>query len=535
MGWRGPNEPGEFATLGYDVGTWIESHVVIPDGFNKGKPYKLTDEMWRFLVSFYRLYPHAEPFPSPDALVYTGAQLRRPQKWGKDPFGAAIILAEALGPSRFDGWDAHGEPVGKPYPTPLIQCLGTSEEQTDNTYLPLLEMIRGGPLVDAFPGARDVGDTRVVLPNGGKIEPVSCSARGRLGAPLTFLTLTESHLFTQQGGFRKVAGAVKRNVAGMNGRWLELTNAWDPTEGSEAQITGDNPDPRVLVDNVEPIHVPDLQNDEALYEALLHVYGDSALERGGWVNIKGRIFDEARSPRHMEADRRRFFLNEIVVGQNVLVDPIHWDRMSKAEELKAGERITLGFDGSVKNDATALIASRISDGKLFCLKVWQRPQNAAKEWEIPTKEVNQVVADTFGAYDVLLLVADPAYWRSHLDTWSGRWPKRVVEFSTNVESRMDEAIQGFLTDFNRDDIANDGNETLTSHMKHTVIVKGSRRKPRPGEEAGPATHYMKLAKGGTLKIDAAVAAVLAHHARSVAIKNGALEVAPTPTPFFIRV
>ena len=121
MPWRGPEEPGEFPTLGYGIGEWIEAHVVIPDGYRRGQQYLLTDEMWRFLLWFYRIDPGEE------YLHFYGGQLRRSQKWGKDPFGAAIILAEAEGPARFDGWDARGEPVGSPYPTPYIPCLGTSE------------------------------------------------------------------------------------------------------------------------------------------------------------------------------------------------------------------------------------------------------------------------------------------------------------------------------------------------------------------------------------------------------------------------
>jgi hypothetical protein len=371
MPWRGPAEPGEFPTLGYDVGEWIESHLVVPDGYRAGQPYLLTDEMWTFLVHYYRLYPHAGAWPAPDALRFTGGQLRRSQKWGKDPFAAAMIAAEAQGPTRFDGWNAAGEPVGAPYPSPLIVCLGTSEEQTANTWRPLLAMLRGGALVD-LPGM-DIGETRVVLPSGGKIEPATTSARARLGAPMTFVTITETHLFTLQGGHRKVCGAVKRNVAGMDGRWLEMTNAWDPSEGSEAQVTGENPDERTYVDTVEPKRVEDLNDDEALYAELMRQYGDSARERGGWVNIRGRIFGEARSTKHMEADRRRFFLNEIVVGESVFVDPLRWDAMAAPEMLQPGDRITLGFDGSKTRDATALVAARMSDGKLFELRTWERP------------------------------------------------------------------------------------------------------------------------------------------------------------------
>jgi hypothetical protein len=529
MPWRGPNEPGEFPTLGYDVGEWIESHVVVPDGYRQGQPYILTDEMWTFLLHFYRLYPYAAPWPAPDSLRHTGAQLRRSQKWGKDPFGAAISLAQALGPTNFDGWNAAGEPVGAPYPTPLISCLGTSEDQTDNTWRPLLSMIRLGPLANL--SGMDAGETRINLPSGGRIEPVTTSARARLGAQMTFVVITESHLFTLQGGHRKVCGAVKRNVAGMDGRWLELTNAWDPTEGSEAQVTGDSGDERVYVDTVESTRVEDLSDDEALYAELLRQYGDSARERGGWVNLRGRIFHEVRSPRHLEADRRRFFLNEIVVGESVFVDPIRWDLLARDDQpLVKDDQVALGFDGSKYQDATALVASRLCDGRLFCLRVWERPQDAGKNWKVPGAEVDRVVRDVFEAYNVIYLFADPYRWQDYLDNWSAAFPDKVVEFPTNIEQRMDRAIERFTTSFAEGEITHDGSPHLARHMKNAVLVKGSRKKPRPGEEDTVTTHYMKMAKRGDgMLIDLAVAAVLAHHARGQAIEDGAL----TPgQPFF---
>jgi len=33
---------------------------------------------------------------------------------------------------------------------------------------------------------------------------------------------------TETSGGLKMARAMKRNAAGMDGRWLEITNAWDP-------------------------------------------------------------------------------------------------------------------------------------------------------------------------------------------------------------------------------------------------------------------------------------------------------------------
>lgn len=518
MAWRGAEYDGDFPTLGRQVGLWIQDHLVIPDGYRQGEPFKLTNEMWQFLYHFYRLDPRAMPWPGPIGLKHTGGQLRRSQKWGKDPVGAAVHWAEALGPTRFDGWDASGEPVGAPYPTPLQVCLGTSEEQTDNTWRPLKEMGRRGPLIDD-PRVREIGETKIDLTSGGKLEPATTSARARLGAPMSFVTLTETHLFTLQGGFRRVAGAVKRNVAGMDGRWLELTNAWDPTEGSEAQVTADSKDSDIYVDTIEPKRVEDLDNDEELYQELTRQYGDSARERGGWVNLKGRIFSECRSTRHMEADRRRFFLNEIVVGESVFVDPLRWDAHAVEEQLTAGTPIALGFDGSKYRDATALVASRLSDGKLFELRIWERPKEAL-EWKVPTIEVDQAVKDTFEAYEVSVLFADPYRWQDYLDNWSAKWPDRIVEFPTNVEQRMDKAIERFTTAFSGDEIDHDGSEHLTTHAKNAVIVKGSRKKARPGEDELLTTHYLKMAKRGFGHwIDGAVAAVLAHEARAHAIEH----------------
>jgi hypothetical protein len=530
--WRGPNEPGEFPTLGYDVGEWIEENCVIPDGYRMGQRFVLTDEMWRYLLNFYRLYTHAAPWPAPDALRYTGGQLRRVQKWGKDPFGAAIIWAEALGPTRFDGWNAAGEPVGAPYPSPLIVCLGTSEEQTANTYRPLVSMARRGPLIDL--SGLDVGETRVVLPSGGQIDPATTSARARLGAPMSFVNITESHLFTLQGGFRRVCGAVKRNVAGMDGRWQELTNGWDPTEGSEAQVTADSGDDRVYVDTIEPHRVEDLGDTEAVYAELLRQYGDSARERDGWVNVRGRIVHEVQSIRHLEADRRRFFLNEIVVGESVFVDPVRWDLAAHDDQLRPGEPVALGFDGSKYQDATALIASRLSDARLFTLRVWERPAGAVG-WRVPSAEVDQLVRDVFAAYNVAYLFADPYRWQDYLDNWASAFPKRVVEFPTNVEVRMDGAIERFTTAFGAGELTHDGHEVLARHCNNAVLVKGSRKKSRPGaEDESLPTHYMKMAKKGDGQlIDAAVAAVLAHAARGQAIEDGALNKPEEPQPWAV--
>ena len=179
MPWRGPEVPGEFPTLGYQVADWIEDMCAIPDGERAGDPYLLTDEQLRFLLHFYRVNEKTGRFH-----YERGGQLVRPQKWGKGPFSSAIVCAEAMGPVVFDGWDAQGEPVGREWATPWIQITAVSEAQTANVWRALVPMIRlGGELAAEIP---DTGETRINLPGGGRIEPVTASAKSRLGQRITF-------------------------------------------------------------------------------------------------------------------------------------------------------------------------------------------------------------------------------------------------------------------------------------------------------------------------------------------------------------
>lgn len=225
MPWRGANEPGEYPTLGFYVADFIEARCVIPDGEHAGKPYLLTDEMLEFLLCFYRLDPvgkHKAKWH-----FFRGAQLVRPQKWGKGPFSAAIVVAEAWGPVLFDGWDAAGEPVGKPWATPEIQVTAVSEDQTGNVWRALQPMVELGGLAADIP---DTGLTRINLPDGGLIRPVTASPRSRLGNRATFAIEDQTESYLESNNGRALADNQRRNIAGMKGRWIETPNAWDPTE-----------------------------------------------------------------------------------------------------------------------------------------------------------------------------------------------------------------------------------------------------------------------------------------------------------------
>jgi len=547
--WRGPQVPGEFPTLGYAVGQWIEEYCVIPDGPQRGTPYLLTREMWEHLLHTYRLNPLARVhprYPRPaDGLVNYGTQLRRPQKWGKDPLNAAKCCAHAFGPVQFDGWDADGEPVGRPVDTPWVQILATSEDQTGNTFRPVYRMLSEGPLAD-LPGL-DIGLTAVKLPEGdGWIEPVSTSATSRLGNPISYASFTETHLMTLRNGGLATVRAMKRNLAGMGGTWGEVTNAWDPSQGSAAQEQAEAKARRVYLDH-RAADLPNLTkaefaDDEIVRERIVIKYGDSARIAGGWVDEEG-ILDSIRDGMTGEGESRRFYLDELTIGERDAVDAVRWDALARPVavfgDLEPGEAVALGFDGSRVLDSTSLIACRISDGRWFRLGLWSPEDYATAEMlaakiqpKIPEHVVEQALDDAFAAYTVWHMFADPYRWQTVLDRKAGEWGNNpqgkpvLVELPTNTERRIDPVIDLWETACRsgEGEFTHDGSRDLRQHALNAALSPGTRKPEREEQVAGVRrTHYMRVVKKHAgWRIDAFVAGLLATAARARAIEEGAL-------------
>jgi hypothetical protein len=531
--WRGPREPGEFPTLGYAIAEWAEATLRIPDGPRVGRPWRYTDDQLRHLLHSYRLHAEAPgDAATAAAMRYRGDQWIAPQKAGKDPVLATRCLAHAFGPVEFAGWDAAGEPVGRPHPSPWVAVAALNDEQTDNTWLPIQVMVRNSVLVD-LPGVQ-VNLDEVLLPGGAKMEPLSTTAMGRLGGRFTFVGLTESGLMVGTGRRGGVAfgRTLKRNVAGMGGSWAEVTNPWDPTEESLAQQQHEAVE-RGHVDDVwvtfrkSRRRVP-LDDDAAVLDELEYLYGDASTRRGGWV-VCERIRGEVQDPSSGEAEVRRFFLQEITAGTRPLVQPSVWAAAGRGPEhhehdpLVPGDLVALGFDGSRSRDATALWALRLRDRRLHALGLWVPAEHGGR---VPRPDVDAAVRAAFEAYDVAMLYADPYRWQDYLDTWAAVWGKRVVEFPTTVETRMDAAIERFRTALATGELTHDGDPRLTRHVADTALAKGKRKPPRDGDDLdgpAPVEHYLRAVKrrDGVL-IDASIAAILAVAAGGQAIEQGAL-------------
>lgn len=516
-GWRGPEYPGEFPTLGYVVADWIEANCAIPDGEQAGESFVLTDEQLRFVCWHYRLHPKAATSSKPSsAFSYRRSQLVRPQKWGKGPLSAALICAEANGPVIFDGWDAVGEPVGRPWATPWIQVVAVSEDQTDNVWTALVPMIELGDLKADIP---DTGKTRINVAgaygSAGKIEPVTSAAVSRLGQRITFAVHDETHSWTRANQGVKLADVQRRNLGGMGGRSIETTNAWDPTEESVAQTTFESAPPDVYRDYPDPPK-GSIKNKRDRRRMLRHAYAGAP-----WVDLD-RIDAEVLELLPRDPNQAlRFFCNRIEAGADKAFDLERWKSLANLDrEVKPRSLITLGFDGSRRQDSTGLVGTEVESGHQFVLGAWERPQEVtAEDWEVPEPEVNDAVAFAFETFDVYRLYADPPYWETAIDHWAGEYGEdRVIRWWTNRNKAMAYALRAWVGDWREETLSHDGNEVLERHIANAVKRKTRIRDDETGDWLWV---IRKDGANSPRKIDLAMAADLSWEARGDAIREGA--------------
>lgn len=540
-----PSFPGERPTLGYYVIDWIAANLAAPDRADY-EPLTLYGEQETFVERFYELHPRT------GRRRYRRAVLSRPRGWGKSPFAAALCWVEALADVLFDHWAEEGEtdgngtelrrgePVGKPWAdvrTPLVQIAAVSDVQArTNTWPPLLEMGRyDAPLHERYPGV-ELMDTFVSLPRG-KIEPVTTSARSIKGARACFAILDQTEVWVPSVQGPTMAETMRINAGKIGGSTLETPNAFTPGEGSVAELSaqywamireGTARDSGLFYDHVEAPPETDLADRDSLLAGLAVVYGDSAQEKGGHVDLErilAEIWDPSTPPQRSRAD----FLNQITHAQDSWIAAPEWAAAAAPERVVAdGEQITLGFDGSRSRahgvtDATALIGCRVSDGHLFSIGVWEQPDGPlGEDWRVPVQVVQAAVEHAFDRYRVVGFYADPAKWESYVADWEARHGG-VLKVKASREHPIEwwmlgggqkvvEAVRQFHDALLDQDLSHDGSYALTRHALNARI-----RYSRSGASIGK--EFPESAR----KIDAVVAAILAWQARLDAVAAGVVQ------------
>lgn len=540
--WR-PNGRDAFPSLGRHVAKQMMKLLATPDDdADDPRPLRLTREQFEFLLRLYELDPVT------GARVKHRAVLSRPRGWGKSPFLAAIAIAEALFDVVFDHWDEDGQPVGKPWSkvrTPLVLVTAVNEDQTGNTWTPLQEMLRNGPIADdpEYAGI-EVFDSFVNLPRG-KIEVRTSSARAVKGARAVCAIMDQTEEWVASNGGPNFAQKLRNNATKLGGVTIESPNAYTPGEESVAEesakywfaiLEGKAKSKSILYDHREAPPETDPAEMDSLVAGLRVAYGDSSDHADGCVihstpcppgwapihRIALDFWDTANDPQVMRAD----FLNQITqAGDAWLAQPEL--AAIKRDDIEVGrsEPITLGFDGSRgrkkrKADATALIGCRVSDGHLFKIGVWEPPESAeSKDWRVPELEVEAAIDEAFRKYNVVGFFADPSMWDGHVAQWEAKYARRLkvnassrdkpIAFNVRQISKIVAGFESLHAAIVNGECSYDGSYVMTRHF-----LNARRQSVRSGIVLRkPNDNYLA-------KIDAAYASMLAFAARLEAVGKG---------------
>lgn len=532
-------------SLGWLATWWIETFVVQGPGDVEGEPIVHGDEFTGFIVDCYAL--DAEGRRCHDSAFFS-----RPKGCNKSGLAAELVLFEAFGPCRFLGWAeggetyeflghtyvySKGEPMGRGVRNPFIRIMATEEDQTGNVYDNVYNNLTDGPLSELVAYGMKVGKAKIELPEGGEITPSTAGAASKDGGKETFVVFDESHLYNNNL-LRQMYSTVTRNL---NKRkkiaetWaLETTTMYLPGEESVAEQTYNyaqiiNEATRELSEGEKRKYkvrrtrllfdhrwgdVVDLSDEEALEAAIEDAYGE-ALD---W-NSKQGIIDDLYDPRRTPEESRRYFLNALTEAHNAWITPALMASATAdsfgVDDIAPKEKITLGFDGAVTKDATALVGCRVSDGALFKIKIEERPDGKeADDWMVDFVGFDAKVAWAFKTFNVVAAFMDPPHWQDWIEKWerdfgdsiddkvkaSGQsklkwWTKRDVQMALALE-RLYEALR-------REEVKIDADPVLVRHFIN------ARRQDRRGGMV-----ISKDTKNSQKKIDGAMAATLAYEARA---------------------
>jgi len=515
-------------TLGPQIAEFITERAIFGPGSLQGEPARLDDEKLGALYRLYEVYPKGHDLEGRRRFKRGALEWRK--GLAKTEFAAWVTLAELHpdGPVRCDGFDAAGNPVGRPVVFPSIPMMAYTEEQVSElAYGVLKYIVEEGPDADLF----DVSLERIIRLNSrgkrdGIAMPVASAPNGRDGALTTFQHFDEPHRLY----LPKIREAHETMTANLEKRVLEdpwsfyTSTAGQPGQNSieedlrreaEKISSGEIADPRMFFFArwADEKH-KDLSTPEKRIAAIADATGPAGeYGPGQFRGIADQWDREGSDKAYLE----RVWLNRWVKSSGQAFDVEKWkDLAVEGATIPDGAFVTVGFDGARFRDATAFVVTDIATGvQLSSPWCWEKEDPTDDDWEVPEPEVTAALEDIMSRYDVWRLYGDPPHWTETMGSWAAKWPDQVEEFWTNQMKRMAYTLREFVEGIDSGSIHHNGDEEYAKH-----IAAAGRKDLRMLDDHGQPLWVLQKIDMNR-RFDRAMAGVLSWKACLDARKSGA--------------
>lgn len=443
--------PAPQRTLGWAIIEWIDEYLVHHE---TGEPFTLTREQARLICRWYEITPEGR-------FRYDRGALRRMRGTGKSPLAAVLAAVELCGPCRFSHFDGRGFPVAVPVASPWVQIAAVSLEQT-RAVMDIVANIFSAQAIEEY--GLDIGREQIFRTSGnrGRLHCVSSNPRSLRGARPTYMIGDETSEWTKSTGGHAMMVRIEGNLAkgrGGTSRMMELSNAYVPGEDSVAERTHNawkkQSESRkrvsIMYDSIEAPPETKLDDPDSLRAGLIAAAGDAV-----WLDID-RIMSTILDPSVAPSMSRREFLNQITAEEDSLINQQVYGQLMGAPPLAPGDKVTLGFDGALTGDGTALIACRLEDRSFHVVAYWE-PDPLEEDWRLDESIVDETIRLAIEKYNVVAMGCDIHPFESWVAAWEREFgPQMKVPATTQGPLSLDNRVNSKLLVFGLEALLGDMN------------------------------------------------------------------------------
>jgi phage terminase large subunit-like protein len=214
-----------------------------------------------------------------------------------------------------------------------------------------------------------------------------------------------------------------------------------------------------------------------------------------------------------EAEFRTKRLNQWVNTKLAWLPAGAWDALEEKYEMQPEDEYVLGFDGSWKNDSTALVAVVLPKEeeepfRVVHIKSWEKDFTLDDDsWRVDKHEVSSYLLAFYERFPKMReLVCDPSYWEDELWDWNAAGLP-VVAYRNSTERTIPATAKLFDAIMSKQ-LRHDGSPAMARHIDNCILKIDNR-----------GARITKDFRQPKLKVDNAIALMMAYDRASGRIEE----------------